>query len=178
MGRLTLNVLLSFAQFEREVTGERIRDKVAASKAKGMWMGGPVPLGYRLQDRKLFLDEQETEKVRYIFTRYLELGSGRLLVTELDHQGIRSKPRRNKHGREYGNVTIGRGALYAILQNRLYVGEVSHKGQNYPGQHEGIINREMFDAVQLRIEQSRVERRLGVNADQPSLLAGLLWDEP
>jgi len=176
MGRLTLNVLLSFAQFEREVTGERIRDKVAASKARGMWMGGPVPLGYRLQDRKLLIDEEEARKIRHIFARYLELGSGRLLVAELDRQGIRSKPGRNRHGREYGNTTIGRGALYAILQNRLYIGEVSHKGQNYPGQHVGIIARETFEAVQQRLEQARVERRLGINADQPSLLAGLLWD--
>lgn len=176
MGRLTLNVLLSFAQFEREVTGERIRDKVAASKARGMWMGGPVPLGYRLQDRKLHIDAEEAEKIRYIFARYLELGSGRLVVAELDRQGIRSKPRRNRHGREYGNTTIGRGALYAILQNRLYVGEVSHKRQNYPGQHEGIVARETFEAVQQCLERARVERRLGINADQPSLLAGLLWD--
>ena len=176
MGRLTLNVLLSFAQFEREVTGERIRDKVAASKAKGMWMGGPVPLGYRLQDRKLLIDEEEAEKIRYIFTRYLELGSGRLLVAALERQGIRSKPRRNRHEREYGNTAIGRGALYAILQNRLYIGEISFKGQNYPGQHEGIIARATFDAVQRCLEQARVERRLAVNADQPSLLSGLLWD--
>ena len=177
MGRLMLNVLLSFAQFEREVTGERIRDKVAASKKKGLWMGGPVPLGYRLEDRKLVIDETEAGTVRHMFSRYLELGSGRRLVAELDARGIRSKPRTNRHGRRTGDQPISRGALYAILQNRLYVGEVCHKGTCYPGQHDALITAELFDHVQQRLGEARVERRLGTNADEPSLLAGLLWDE-
>lgn len=176
MGRLTLNVLLSFAQFEREVTSERIRDKVAASKAKGMWMGGPIPLGYRLGERKLLIDEQEAETVRHIFHRYLELQSATQLVEELDRAGIRSKPRINRFGRDYGNAKISRGALYRLLQNCLYVGEVAYKGQIYPGQHDAIIDRATFDAAQQMLAQARVERRLGTNAKEPSLLAGLIWD--
>ena len=176
MGRLTLNVLLSFAQFEREVTSERIRDKVAASKAKGMWMGGPIPLGYRLGERKLLIDEQEAETVQHIFRRYLELQSATQLVEELDRAGIRSKPRVNRFGRDYGNAKISRGALYRLLQNCLYVGEVAYKGQIYPGQHDAIIDRAAFDAAQQILAQARVERRLGTNAKEPSLLAGLIWD--
>jgi DNA invertase Pin-like site-specific DNA recombinase len=176
MGRLTLNVLLSFAQFEREVTGERIRDKIAASKAKGMWMGGPIPLGYRLEERKIIIEPGEAELIRHIFSRYLALGSGRLVVAELDQDGIRSKERINRHGRVYGRQPISRGALYAILQNRLYIGEVVHKGQSYPGQHEAIIAVELFEQVQQSIAGSRVEQRIGSRAAMPSLLAGLLWD--
>jgi len=176
MGRLTLNVLLSFAQFEREVTGERIRDKIAASKAKGMWMGEPIPLGYRLEERKLVIEPGEAELIRHIFERYIALGSGRLVVAELDRDGIRSKERINRHGRIYGRQPISRGALYAILQNRLYIGEVVHKGESYPGQHEAIITVELFDQVQQSIAASRVEQRIGCRAAMPSLLAGLLWD--
>ena len=176
MGRLTLNVLLSFAQFEREVTGERIRDKIAASKAKGMWMGGPVPLGYRLENRALQIEPTEAELIRHIFRRYLDLGSGRLVVAELDRDGHRSKARINRHGRAYGRQPISRGALYAILQNRLYIGEVVHKEHIYPGQHAPIIEVETFEAVQSRIALGRNERRLGTRAACASLLAGLLWD--
>lgn len=176
MGRLMLNVLLSFAQFEREVTAERIRDKVAASKKKGMWMGGPVPLGYRLEDRKLYPEPVEADTVRYIFRRYLELGSGRALVAELDGQGIRSKLRKTREGRAYGRQVISRGALYAILQNRLYVGEVTHRGESYPGQHEGIVDRALFEEVQRALAAGRIERRLGTNTINPSLLAGIIWD--
>jgi site-specific DNA recombinase len=176
MGRLTLNVLLSFAQFEREVTGERIRDKIAASKAKGMWMGGPVPLGYRLEERKLLVEPAEAKTIRMIFSRFLELGSGRLLVAELDRLGIRSKPRTNRHGRAYGEQPISRGALYAMLRNRLYVGEIVHKGQSYPGQHEALIANAMFERVQQKLDAGTAERRHRTNAEQPSLLAGLLVD--
>lgn len=176
MGRLTLNVLLSFAQFEREVTGERIRDKIAASKAKGMWMGGPIPLGYRLDNRMLHIEPVEAELIRHIFTRYLDLGSGRLVVAELDRDGIRSKERINRHGRVYGRQPISRGALYAILKNRLYIGEVVHKDNVYPGQHAAIIDIDIFEAVQHRIDLGRTEQRLGSRAESPSLLAGLLWD--
>ncbi|MDP9086081.1 MAG: recombinase family protein, partial [Pseudomonadota bacterium] len=177
MGRLTLNVLLSFAQFEREVTGERIRDKIAASKAKGMFMGGPVPLGYNVVDRKLIIDEGEAATVRMIFTRYLELGSGRALQVELDQRGVRSKRRTYRGGRPYGEQPISRGPLYVILQNRIYVGDMVHKGKAYPGLHDPIIDAELFDRVQAQLASARVQRRHGVNAREPSLLAGLMRDE-
>jgi hypothetical protein len=176
MGRLTLNVLLSFAQFEREVTGERIRDKIAASKAKGMWMGGPVPLGYRIEDRMLHIEPVEADLIRHIFQRYIDLGSGRLVVAELDRDGHRSKARINRHGRAYGRQPISRGALYAILQNRLYIGEVVHKENAYPGQHAPIIDIETFESVQQKIALGRTEKRLGSRATNPSLLAGMVWD--
>jgi site-specific DNA recombinase len=176
MGRLTLNVLLSFAQFEREVTGERIRDKIAASKAKGMWMGGPIPLGYDLGERKLIINPVEAETIRHIFSRYLKLRSGRMLVAELDDTGIRSKARVDRHGRPYGAQSISRGALYAMLQNRLYVGEVVHNGNVYPGQHAAIIGRAQFEDVQRQLELRRVERRTRSNAKHPSMFAGLLID--
>jgi site-specific DNA recombinase len=132
MGRLTLNVLLSFAQFEREVTSERIRDKIAASKKKGMWMGGYPPLGYDVKDRKLVVNEAEAETVRYIFRRYQELRSVRLLKEHLDAGGIVSKNRMAPDGRTYGGKPIARGALYHMLQNRLYRGEIVHKNHAYP----------------------------------------------
>jgi DNA invertase Pin-like site-specific DNA recombinase len=127
MGRLTLNVLLSFAQFEREVTGERIRDKIAASKRKGMWMGGPIPLGYDLQDRKLVPNAKEVGLVRRIFERYLALGCVKKLKAELEAQGVLSKTRLSRTGRKSGGVPYSRGALYSILQNRLYLGQVPHR---------------------------------------------------
>ena len=176
MGRLTLNVLLSFAQFEREVTGERIRDKIAASKAKGMWMGGPVPLGYDLQDRTLVINEAEAATIRHIFSRYLELGSGRALQAELEADGIRSKKRLWRETRGTGGKPISRGALYAILQNRLYAGEVIHKNNSYPGQHVAIIDQTLFDRVQAQLQLSRIDRKHQTNADEPSPLAGLLKD--
>ena len=132
MGRLTLNVLLSFAQFEREVTGERIRDKIAASKKKGMWMGGYPPLGYDVKERKLVVNEAEAETVRYIFRRYQELRSVLLLKEHLDAAGIVSKRRTAPDGRTYGGKPIARGALYLMLQNRIYRGEIVHKDQTYP----------------------------------------------
>ena len=176
MGRLTLNVLLSFAQFEREVTGERIRDKIAASKAKGMWMGGPVPLGYNVLERKLIINPAEAATVRMIYTRYLELGSGLALQVELDQRGIRSKRRVYRDGRPYGEQPISRGALYVLLQNRIYVGDMVHKGNAYPGLHDAIIDRDLFDQVQAQLELARVQRRNGSNAREPSLLAGLMHD--
>ena len=130
-----MNVLLSFAQFEREVTGERIRDKIAASKKKGMWMGGYPPLGYDVKDRKLVVNEAEAETVRYIFRRYQELRSVRLLKEHLDAAGIVSKRRTAPDGRPYGGKPIARGALYLMLQNRIYRGEITHKDQAYPGEH-------------------------------------------
>ena len=128
-----------FAQFEREVTGERIRDKIAASKKKGMWMGGYPPLGYDVKDRKLIVNEGEAERVRHIFCRYQELGSVRLLKLYLDAEGIVSKRRIAPDGRAYGGKPLTRGALYYMLQNRLYRGEIVHKNQAYPGEHAPIM---------------------------------------
>jgi DNA invertase Pin-like site-specific DNA recombinase len=135
MGRLTLNVLLSFAQFEREVIGERIRDKIAASKKKGMWMGGVPPLGYRVQDRKLVIIDSEAEIVRSIFHRYAELGSVRLVKAELEAQGRKSKSWKSAAGRMIGGKPFSRGALYLMLRNRTYRGDIVHKGQSHPGEH-------------------------------------------
>src|SRR5271163_4095737 len=144
MGRLTLNVLLSFAQFEREVTGERIRDKIAASKRKGMWMGGLVPLGYEVRERQLVVVESEAVTVRHIFERYCELGNVRLLKQELDRDGLRSKSRIATDGSRSGEKSFSRGALYNLL-GTIYVGEVRHKSVRYPGQHQLIVERSVWD---------------------------------
>lgn len=176
MGRLTLNVLLSFAQFEREVTGERIRDKIAASKKRGMWMGGVVPLGYEVKERKLHIIPEEAERVRYIFSRYLELGSVYLLQKELAAKGIVTKQRVLKDGRIYGGCNFSRGSMYQMLAHRIYLGEITHRGKSYPGEHDGIIDHEMFDRVQASLSGNRVNNRNAVHAMYPSLLAGILWD--
>ena len=176
MGRLTLNVLLSFAQFEREVTGERIRDKIAASKARGMWMGGVVPLGYEVRERKLVVNEADAATVRVIFERYLELGSVLALQAELAACGIRSKLRTSRAGRTYGDVPFSRGALYLMLKNRIYLGEVSHKGTAYNGEHEPIVDPALFERAAELLTRNRVDHSNGVHADAPSLLAGILWD--
>src|ERR1700719_3361792 len=158
MGRLTLNVLLSFAQFEREVIGERIRDKIAASKKKGMWMGGVPPLGYQAQDRKLVIVESEAEIVRFIFRRYAELGSVRWLKDELEAQSIQSKLRTSASGRISGGKPFARGALYLMLQNRIYQGEIVHKELSYPGEHAPIIDQELWDTVQGRLAGNAAPR--------------------
>ena len=176
MGRLTLNVLLSFAQFEREVIGERIRDKIAASKQKGMWMGGVPPLGYQAQDRKLVIVDSEAEIVRSIFRRYAELGSVRLLKDELDGRGIKSKSRTSVSGRLSGGRPFSRGALYLMLQNRVYRGEIVHKGQSHPGEQPPIIDQPLWDAVQAQLASNAAERNSGARTRQPSLLAGMLVD--
>ena len=148
MGRLTLNMLLSFAQFEREITGERIRDKIAASKAKGMWMGGTVPLGYDVHERKLVVNAPEAETVRLIFQRYAQLGSVALLRAELNQRGVVSKRRHGAGGRLAGGQKFSRGALYLMLQNHLYRGEIKHKEHVYAGQHEAIIDLDLWTTVQ------------------------------
>jgi DNA invertase Pin-like site-specific DNA recombinase len=176
MGRLTLNVLLSFAQFEREVTGERIRDKIAASKQKGMWMGGYPPLGYDVKDRKLVVHETEAETVRYIFRRYRELRSVRLLKEHLDAASIVSKHRTVPNGRHYGGKSFARGALYHMLQNRIYHGEIVHKDQAYPGEHEPIIDEDLWQVVQKTLAANRVDRSAGKGNHHLSLLAGLIHD--
>lgn len=148
MGRLMLNVLLSFAQFEREVTGERIRDKFAASKRKGMWMGGVPPLGYDVVDRKLLINETEAKAVRHIFERFTELGSVTDLVLELRKAGYRSKTYRSQSGRMKEGRHFDKGTLYKMLSNRIYIGDIGHKGQYYPGMHTPIIEREVWDKAQ------------------------------
>ena len=159
MGRLTLNVLLSFAQFEREVTGERIRDKIAASKKKGIWVGGVVPLGYRVEDRKLVVDEAEAATVRSIFERYLALGSMLALLAELRERNIRTRRRTLSSGRVIGGVFFTKGPLAHLLKNRMYLGELNHHGQSYPGDHAPIVDRETFEAVQTRLTENLAARR-------------------
>ena len=165
MGRLTLNILLSFAQFEREVTGERIRDKIAASRKKGMWMGGTVPLGYDVKDRKLVINEAEAKTVRHIFTRFVDLGSATVLTRELRAHGIR-----NKRGR-----AIDKGLLYRLLNNRLYIGEAVHKGTSYPGEHDAIISKDLWGRVHAIMEESPRSRAANTRAQTPALLKGLLF---
>ncbi len=177
MGRLTLNVLLSFAQFEREVTGERIRDKIAASKRKGMWMGGMVPLGYDLKDRHLIPNEKEAERVREIFELYLKFGCVKKLKARLDQSGVKSKIRVGRSGRSSGGAAYSRGALYKILRNRIYLGEIPHKGQSYPGVHAPIIERELWEKVRALMGENASAQRHGKNASSPSLLRGLTYDE-
>ena len=177
MGRLTLNVLLSFAQFEREVTGERIRDKIAASKKKGMWMGGMPPLGYDVKNRKLVVNDAEACIVVEIYRRYLALKSVHALREELADCGIKSKRRMRPNGAEYGGRTLSRGALYLILQNRLYRGEIFHKGNSYPGEHPAIVDKPLWDVVQAVLAANRVERATGARGRHPSLLTGMVFDE-
>jgi site-specific DNA recombinase len=176
MGRLTLNMLLSFAQFEREVTGERIRDKIAASRARGLWMGGHVPLGYDLEARCLVANPDEAAIVRLIFARYVELGSVASLKAELDARGIVSKARISATGKHFGGKPFSRGALYRLLANRVYIGQAVHKGRAHPGTHAPIIERALFEAAQTTLNTNRITRTNGYQADEPSLLGGLLVD--
>jgi DNA invertase Pin-like site-specific DNA recombinase len=176
MGRLTLNILLSFAQFEREVTGERIRDKIAASKRKGMWMGGSIPLGYDVKDRKLLVNQAEAKVVNEIYRHYLELGSVSRLKEYLDRQGITSKKRIGPTGKQSGGVAFLRGALYLILQNRTYLGEVRHRNQCYPGEHQAIVPRELWERVQGHLKSDNGGKRNDVRMNSSSLLVGLLQD--
>ncbi|HTE85134.1 MAG TPA: recombinase family protein [Dehalococcoidia bacterium] len=177
MGRLTLNVLLSFAQFEREVTGERIRDKIAASKKKGMWMGGWVPIGYDRKDRSLVVNEAEAETVRTIFRFYLKRKNVRAVQADLDRLKLITKRYvTTTTGGAMGGLPFRRGHIYHILSNPLYVGEIGHKGTRHPGQHPAIIDQETWDAAQARLRTNGHEHRMRSNAKAPSLLAGLLFD--
>jgi DNA invertase Pin-like site-specific DNA recombinase len=176
MGRLTLNVLLSFAQFEREVTGERIRDKIAASKAKGMWMGGVVPLGYDVRERRLVANDTEAAVVRTIYERYVELGSMGDLADELARRGVVSKSRQYRDGRAVGGQAFTRGALAHLIKNHVYVGEVAHRGNIYPGEHPAIIDRDLWERAQVRIAANRRERRTTTRATETSILAGMIFD--
>jgi len=165
MGRLTLNILLSFAQFEREVIGERIRDKFAASRKKGMWMGGFVPLGYAVKDRKLIVSEVEAKKVRMIFERFVKLGSATVLVRALRAEGITGKQ----------GKLVDKGYVYKLLNNRTYIGEAVHKGVSYPGEHQAIIDRVLWDRVHTVLRESPRKRAANARAQTPSLLKGLIF---
>jgi site-specific DNA recombinase len=165
MGRLTLNVLLSFAQFEREVIGERIRDKFAASRRKGMWMGGWAPLGYEVRDRKLVVNERDARLVRSIFQRFLKTGSATILARQLVQEGVRNK---------YGKL-IDKGILYKLLNNPVYIGEAVHKGTSFPGEHSAIIDRKVWDKVQAQFQVNPRKRAGTAKSQTPSLLKGLIF---
>jgi len=177
MGRLTLNVLLSFAQFEREVTGERIRDKIAASKQKGMWMGGWVPIGYDRKDRTLTINEGEANTVRTIFELFLKLKNVRQVQTELARLRLTTKPYPISTGRILGGLPFSRGHIYRILSNPLYIGEIAHKDLRHAGQHPRIIDPEIWNAVSALIGSNRREHRARSKAGHANLLAGLIYDE-
>jgi site-specific DNA recombinase len=176
MGRLTLNVLLSFAQFEREVTGERIRDKVAASKRKGMWMGGPVPIGYRLEDRKLVIEPDEAATVRLIFERYTQLRSISALANELNARGFKTKLRLFKDGRHRGGISFTKGPLAQLLKNPVYIGKVRHRDMVYDGEQAPIIEQSLWLQVQTIAQSNGRDHKLGRKARNPSLLAGIITD--
>lgn len=176
MGRLTLNVLLSFAQFEREVTSERIRDKIAASKRKGLWVGGTVPLGYQLDEGKLTIQEAEARTVRLIFRRYLEIGSVNRLVKDLRSRGLVSKVRHLSTGRTSGGVPFTQGPLFYMLRNRFYIGEVSYKGEVLPGPQPPLLDRSLFDAVQDKLT-TQWAHRTTARFKSRALLSGLLFDD-
>ncbi|MEG3155730.1 recombinase family protein [Sphingomonas sp. RB1R13] len=176
MGRLTLNVLLSFAQFEREVISERVRDKIAASKTKGMWMGGCVPLGYQAKDRKLIVDEAEAQIVRRIFQRYLELGTVRALLDDLRATGVVTKSQIMRDGSLRGSNPFSRGALHYFLKNRIYCGDIVHHDKVYPGEHGAIVPEALFDDVQALLASNIGDRRSGKHFTSPSLLAGMIRD--
>jgi DNA invertase Pin-like site-specific DNA recombinase len=176
MGRLTLNVLLSFAQFEREVTGERIRDKIAASKKKGMWMGGNVPLGYDASERTLVINPAEGETVRRIFALYRELGCVRRVKEEADRLGLRTKHSTMANAAQRGGAPFSRGHIYRLLSNPIYTGQIAHKDQLYPGQHPALIDDEPWTAVQDQLAANASDHRRRTKAAEPSLLAGLLVD--
>ena len=176
MGRLTLNVLLSFAQFEREVTGERIRDKIAASKRKGMWMGGNVPLGYDTSERTLVINPAEAETVRRVFALYRELGCVRRVKEEADRLGLRTKCSTTTNGAERGGKPFSRGHLYTLLSNPIYTGHIAHKGELHPGQQAALIDDESWSTVRDQLAANTSNHRRRAKAAEPSLLAGLLVD--
>src|SRR6201987_450274 len=176
MGRLTLNVLLSFAQFEREVIGERVRDKIAASKRKRLWVGGPVPLGYRCIDKKLEIMPEEAEAVRTIFALYLELGSMGALLAELDRRGIRTKVNGRRDGQKPGGIRFGVGPLAHLLKNRFYIGEVHFRAEVYRGEHEPLLSRSLFEAVQEKLATNAVDRQVRLRGSA-ALLPGGLFDD-
>ena len=177
MGRLTLNVLLSFAQFEREVTGERIRDKIAASKRRGMWMGGNLPLGYDVRDRELVVNEAEAVTVRSLFERYAELGTVSALMSETRQRRIVSKLWTSSTGKTRGGATYSRGALYYLLRNPIYVGRIAHRETTYAGQHPPIVPQDLWDRVQAMLTDGRQGKARANGSAELSALSGLLYDD-
>src|ERR1019366_5847527 len=177
MGRLTLNVLLSLAKLEREVTGERIRDKIAASKQKGMWMGGWVPIGYDRKDRPLTVNEAEAVTVRTISDLFLKLKNVQRFQAELTRLNLTTKPYETPRGRAIGGLSFARGHIYKILSNPLYIGEIEHRGVRYPGQHPPLIDGPTWDAVQAQLAANHHENRTRTSAKSKSLLAGLIYDD-
>jgi site-specific DNA recombinase len=177
MGRLTLNVLLSFAQFEREVTGERIRDKIAASKRKGIWMGGCPSMGYDIQDRRLVVNQAEATTVREIYHRYLKKGSVPKLKKALDRNSVVSKVRVSRMGNKSGGQSFSRGALYELLSNPIYIGEIRHKRERHPGQHEAILDRKLWEKVQRQLQNRAARPTESRTKVSPSPLAGRVFDE-
>jgi site-specific DNA recombinase len=176
MGRLTLNMLLSFAQFEREVIGERVRDKIAASKRKGLWVGGPVPLGYATEGKKLVVVLVEAKIVRTIFTLYLEVASVAVLAEILERKGIRTKVRPLSNGEARGGIPFGVGALAHLLRNRFYIGEIEYRGEIHAGEHEAILDRPLFDKVQAKLKKNAVDRAMRLRGS-PALLMGHIFDD-
>lgn len=177
MGRLTLNMLLSFAQFEREVTGERIRDKIAASKRRGLWMGGHIPLGYQPDGRTLVIVESEAKTVRALFRLYLELGSVRRVKLEADRQGLTTKIREGTSEKMRGGRRLSRGHIYHLLSNPLYIGRIPHNGNSYEGQHLAIVDAETWDAVQRKLAEQAIERPARNSTGSSSPLRGKLFDD-
>src|SRR3981189_2543745 len=176
MGRLTLNVLLSFAQFEREVTSERIRDKIAASKRKGIWVGGTLPLGYEMKEGKIAIIEEEAELVRSIFRRYLELGSVNELLRDLKERNIRTRTKKLSTGASRGGIPFGRGALFYLLRNRFYIGEVKYKNEILPGEQPPIMDRELFDALRQK-SLDQWPHRARFSSQVGPLFTRLLFDD-
>ena len=176
MGRLTLNVLLSFAQFEREVTGERIRDKVAASKKKGLWMGGTIPMGYDIKDRKLVINEDHASIVQELFKLYIAKSSTRAVADEATKRGYLTQKRITQAGKERGGHPLSKGHIDQILTNRIYIGEITHKDQSYPGEHAAIIDQKTWDQAQAIRKRNGTAHRRKTNIKHPSLLSGLLFD--
>jgi hypothetical protein len=176
MGRLTLNVLLSFAQFEREVTAERIRDKIAASKKRGQWMGGLPPLGYDNINKRLVVNKAEAETVRHIMTRYAQLSSVQKLKEELDRDGFKTKLRKTQKHLQTGGKPFSRGHLYQLLSNPVYIGKIRHKGEVYAGQHDPIIDTALWETVQATLKANAPKRRRSINIASNSLLTGLIYD--
>lgn len=176
MGRLTLNVLLSFAQFERELSSERVRDKVAASRRKGKWTGGTIPLGYDVQNKKLVPNPAERKTIEYIFRKYVELKGAQKLIVDLDAKGIVTKRRKAKQRKYQGGIPFTYGPLAYLLKNRIYLGEMSHNGKWYPGEHEAILDRKLFDNVQTLLDRHKIARRVR-QTESGALLMGKLFDD-
>jgi site-specific DNA recombinase len=176
MGRLTLNILLSFAQFERENSAERVRDKVAASRRKGIWMGGFPPLGYDIEKRRLIVNQDEADLIRHIFQRFTELGSGTRLVADLNQDGYQTKTWTSKStGTIHEGRKFDKGVLYRLLNNRVYIGEAVHKGKSYPGEHDAILDKRLWDQVHSILSKDSRQRANFARAETPALLKGIIY---